>query len=45
MGGGAEMDNVKEGDGLYGHPFVFAEAKDNPTVNFAFTAGFRLGFF
>ncbi|HXS57238.1 MAG TPA: hypothetical protein VN726_14000 [Hanamia sp.] len=44
MGGGAEIDNVKDGDGLYGHPFVFAVAKDNPTVNFAFTAGFRFGF-
>jgi hypothetical protein len=43
-GGGAEIDNVKNGDGLYGHPFVFAVAKDNPSVNFAFTAGFRIGF-
>lgn len=44
MGGGAELDNVKNGDDLYGHPFVLAVAKDNPSVNFAFTAGFRLGF-
>ena len=44
MGGGAEMDNVKDGDDLYGHPFVLAVAKDNPSVNFAFTAGFRFGF-
>jgi len=44
IGGGAEIDNVKGGDDLYGHPFVLAVAKDNPTVNFAFTAGFRFGF-
>ena len=44
IGGGAEMDNVKGGDDLYGHPFVLAVAKDNPSVNFAFTAGFRFGF-
>lgn len=44
MGGGAEIDNVKDGDGLYGHPFVLAVAKDNPSINFACTAGFRLGF-
>lgn len=44
MGGGAEIDNVKDGDDLYGHPFVLAVAKDNPSVNFAFTAGFRLGY-
>jgi hypothetical protein len=44
MGGGAEIDNVKAGDALYGHPFVLAVAKDNPSVNFAFTAGFRFGF-
>jgi hypothetical protein len=44
MGGGAEIDNVKDGDGLYGHPFVLAVAKDNPSVNFACTAGFRFGF-
>ncbi len=44
MGGGAEVDNVKDGDDLYGHPFVLAVAKDNPSVNFAFTAGFRFGF-
>jgi hypothetical protein len=43
MGGGAEIDNVKDGDYLYGHPFVLAVAKDNPSVNFAFTAGFRFG--
>ncbi|MDQ6763685.1 MAG: hypothetical protein M3015_13785 [Bacteroidota bacterium] len=44
MGGGAEIDNVKDEDLLYGHPFVLAVAKDNPSVNFAFTAGFRFGF-
>lgn len=44
IGGGAEMDNVKDSDDLYGHPFVLAVAKDNPSVNFAFTAGFRFGF-
>jgi len=44
FGGGAEIDNVKGGDDLYGHPFVLAVAKDNPSVNFACTAGFRLGF-
>lgn len=44
IGGGAEIDNVKGGDDLYGHPFVLAVAKDNPSVNFACTAGFRLGF-
>ena len=44
IGGGAEVDNVKGGDDLYGHPFVLAVAKDNPSVNFACTAGFRLGF-
>jgi hypothetical protein len=44
LGGGAEIDNVKDGDDLYGHPFVLAVAKDNPSVNFAFTAGFRFGF-
>jgi len=44
FGGGAEIDNVKDGDGLYGHPFVLAVAKDNPSINFAFTAGFRFGF-
>lgn len=44
IGGGAEVDNVKPGDDLYGHPFVLAVAKDNPSVNFAITAGFRLGF-
>jgi hypothetical protein len=44
MGGGAEIDNVKDGDDLYGHPFVLAVAKDNPSLNFAFTAGFRFGF-
>ena len=44
IGGGAEIDNVKDGDDLYGHPFVLAVAKDNPSVNFAFTAGFRFGF-
>ena len=44
MGGGAEGDNEKVGDELYGHPFVLAVAKDNPSVNFACTAGFRLGF-
>lgn len=44
IGGGAEVDNVKSGDDLYGHPFVLAVAKDNPSVNFACTAGFRLGF-
>lgn len=44
IGGGAEIDNAKSGDDLYGHPFVLAVAKDNPSVNFAFTAGFRLGF-
>jgi hypothetical protein len=44
FGGGAEIDNVQEGDDLYGHPFVLAVAKDNPSVNFAFTAGFRFGF-
>ncbi len=44
FGGGAEIDNVKDEDDLYGHPFVLAVAKDNPSVNFAFTAGFRFGF-
>jgi len=44
IGGGAEIDNVKGDDDLYGHPFVLAVAKDNPSVNFAFTAGFRFGF-
>lgn len=45
VGVGGEIDNVKEGDDLYGHPFVLAIAKDNPTSsNIAFTAGFRLGF-
>lgn len=44
IGGGAEIDNVKGGDDLYGHPFVLAVAKDNPSVNFACTVGFRLGF-
>jgi hypothetical protein len=44
FGAGAEIDNVKDGDDLYGHPFVLAIAKDNPSVNFAFTAGFRFGF-
>lgn len=44
IGGGAEVDNVKGADDLYGHPFVLAVAKDNPSVNFACTAGFRLGF-
>ncbi len=44
IGGGAEIDNVKDGDALYGHPFVLVVAKDNPSVNFAFTAGFRFGF-
>lgn len=44
MGVGGEVDNVKDEDDLYGHPFVLAIAKDNPSVNFAFTAGFRLGF-
>jgi hypothetical protein len=44
IGGGPEVDNVKGGDDLYGHPFVLAVAKDNPSVNFAFTAGFRFGF-
>ena len=44
MGGGAEIDNVRGGDDLYGHPFVLAVAKDNPSVNFACTAGFRFGF-
>ena len=44
MGGGAEIDNVKGEDDLYGHPFVLAVAKDNPSVNFAFSAGFRFGF-
>jgi hypothetical protein len=36
--------NVKGEDDLYGHPFVLAVAKDNPSVNFAFSAGFRFGF-
>lgn len=44
FGAGAEIDNVKEGDDLYGHPFVLAVAKDNPSINFAFTVGFRFGF-
>jgi len=44
FGGGAEIDNVKGGDDLYGYPFVLAVAKDNPSVNFACSAGFRLGF-
>ncbi len=44
FGAGAEIDNVKDEDDLYGHPFVLAVAKDNPSVNFAFTAGFRFGF-
>jgi hypothetical protein len=44
IGGGAEVDNVKGADDLYGHPFVLAVAKDNPSVNFACTAGFRVGF-
>ncbi len=44
IGGGAEVDNVKGEDDLYGHPFVLAVAKDNPSVNFACTAGFRVGF-
>jgi hypothetical protein len=44
IGGGAEIDNVKNRDDLYGHPFVLVIAKDNPSVNLAFTAGFRLGF-
>lgn len=44
IGGGAEIDNVKDEDDLYGHPFVLAVAKDNRSVNFAFTAGFRFGF-
>ena len=44
LGGGAEIDNVKDGDDLYGHPFVLAVAKDNPSVNFACTAGIRLGY-
>ena len=44
FGAGAEIDNVKDGDDLFGHPFVLVIAKDNPSVNFAFTAGFRFGF-
>ena len=44
IGGGAEVDNVKFDDDLYGHPFVLVVAKDNPSLNFAFTAGFLLGF-
>jgi hypothetical protein len=44
LGGGAEIDNVKDGDDLYGHPFVLAVAKDNPSVNFSCTAGFRVGY-
>lgn len=44
VGGGPEIDNVKEEDDLYGHPFVLAVAKDNPSINFAFTTGFRFGF-
>jgi hypothetical protein len=43
-GMGGEIDNVRDGDDLYGHPFVLIIAKDNPSVNFAFAAGFRLGF-
>lgn len=44
VGVGGEIDNVKEGDDLYGHPFVLVIAKDNPSSNLAFSAGFRLGF-
>jgi hypothetical protein len=44
FGGGAEIDNADGNYALYGHPFVLAVAKDNPSVNFACTAGFRVGF-
>jgi hypothetical protein len=43
-GMGGEIDDVKDADDLYGHPFVLVIAKDNPSVNFAFAAGFRFCF-
>ena len=44
LGVGGEIDNVKDEDDLYGHPFVLVIAKDNPSSNLAFTAGLRFGF-
>jgi hypothetical protein len=44
VGMGGEIDNVRDGDDLYGHPFSLVIAKDNPSANFAFAAGFRFGF-